>query len=57
MAIANAVAIRTRVREAGQRRLAARLQCAPGTVARALRGIDRLAAVMAALDLAVVPRQ
>jgi hypothetical protein len=55
-AVANAVLIRRAIRTTSQRRLAAHLQVAPGTRARALRAVDRVAAVLDALGLEVCAR-
>lgn len=54
MARANAVLMRQRARDMGLREVAARLNCSKSTAHRALRGVDGLAAVLAALGLQVV---
>lgn len=56
MARSNAVLMRCKARDMGLRGLAVRLNTSRSTVHRALRGIDGLAAVLAALDLQVVER-
>lgn len=54
MARSNAVLMRQKARDAGLQRLAVRLNTSKSTVHRALRGIDGLSSVLAALGLQVV---